>query len=109
MRFALASLLMLLVASAKGDDLYVFTRTGCSPCDRLKAAIADHPDILVGLEVYKVDAALRPDIATKWRVTGVPVVILVRNGREIRRRVGFTTTQDLRDWLDDAAFKRSFR
>ena len=109
MRYAAAIALMVLVASAKADDVYLFTKPGCPPCDKLKAAIASDPSLLVGLDVYKVDAAARPDIAKTWKVAGVPVVVLVRDGREVRRRVGFTTADDLRDWLDDTQFRKKFR
>lgn len=109
MKRALAALLMLLVTAARGDELYVFTRPGCPPCDKLKAALAAEPDLVVGFELFKVDTAARPDIARKWAITGVPVVVLVRDGKEIRRRVGFTNAADLRAWLDDAQYKRTFR
>lgn len=109
MRYAAALVLMLLVAATKADDLYLFTRPGCPPCDKLKAAIAADPSLVAGFDVYKVDTAARPDLAQTWKVSGVPVVVLVRDGKEIRRRVGFTTADDLRDWLDDTQFRRKFR
>lgn len=109
MRYALASALMLFVAVARGDELYVFSRPGCAPCDRLKAAIAADPSLVAGFEVYKVDTAQRPDIAKRWAVTAVPVCVIVRDGKELRRRLGFTNSDDLRDWLDDTQFRKKFR
>jgi thioredoxin-like negative regulator of GroEL len=109
MRYALAMVLMLLVADARGDGLVIFTRPGCPPCDSLKAAIAKDTTLVAGFELYKVDTAERPDIAQKYGVKAVPVVVLLRDGKELRRRLGFTSADDLRAWLDDAQFRRQWR
>lgn len=109
MRYAAALILTLLVAAAKADDLYVFTRPGCAPCDKLKAALDANPQLLVGFDVFRVNTAERPDIAKRWSVSAVPVCVIVRDGKELRRRLGFTNVVDLRDFLDDTRYQKKFR
>lgn len=100
MKHYLGALLLLLLPSAcLADDLYIFTREGCGPCERLKAAIASDPTLTDGCVVYLVDTAKHPLIAARRRVSAVPVVILERDGREIGRQVGFRDASELRRWI----------
>lgn len=97
----LAALMMVMATSASADDLYIFTREGCGPCGRLKAAIASDPTLTDGCVVYLVDTAKHPLIAARRRVSAVPVVILERDGREIGRQVGFRDASHLRTWIQE--------
>jgi thioredoxin-like negative regulator of GroEL len=98
----LIACLALVATSALGaDDLYIFTREGCAPCERLKAAIASDPSITDGCVVYSVNVQRHPLIAAMRRVSAVPAVILERDGREIGRRVGFDTSLQLRNWIQE--------
>lgn len=92
-------LLAFAASYARADDLYVFTRQGCAPCDQLKAAIKRDSTLIAGHELYMVDTKQFPEIAAKYKVTAVPVLILFRDGKERSRRVGFSSEQELRDWL----------
>jgi thioredoxin-like negative regulator of GroEL len=98
MRF-LVVLLALACADAAADDLYVFWRPGCSPCERLKAAMASDPTLTAGYDVYLVNTKEHPGLASRHRVSGVPVLILMRDGKELKRRVGFAGPDELRDWV----------
>lgn len=92
-----------------GDSLYVFSRPGCSPCESMHRALKADPSLLEGVDVFKVDTKERPDIARKFSVTSVPVVVLVRDGKEVRRRVGWTNAKDFAAFLDDVQYRRQFR
>jgi thioredoxin-like negative regulator of GroEL len=105
----LAAILLMISSAEAADQVYVFSRPGCQPCEAMHKAFAKDPTLLVGLEVFKCDTAARPDIAKKYSVTSVPVVVLVRDGREVRRRVGWTTADDFRAWVDDKQFRRAWR
>jgi glutaredoxin len=95
--------------AALGDELLVFTRPGCSPCENAKAALAADPSITTGFTVTHVDTRERPEEARRYRVSSVPVFVVVRDGREIRRRAGFTSGDELRDWLSNKSRRRSRR
>lgn len=84
---------------ARAADLYVFWRPGCSPCERLKAVLKSDRSLTDGHELYMVNTKEHPSIAARHKVTGVPVIILMNDGKEIRRRVGFSDAQELEDWL----------
>lgn len=109
MKYLLASILLLMSTAQAADQVYIFSRPGCSPCEAMHRAFAKDATLLVGLEVFKCDTSQRPDIARRYSVTSVPAVVLVRDGREMRRRVGWTTAEDFRDWIDDATYRRKWR
>lgn len=92
-----------------GEHVYVFSRPGCAPCEAMHRAFGADPSLLEGREVYKVNTKERPDIAKRFGVSGVPVVVLVRDGREVRRRIGWTNADDFSQWLDDVRFRRAYR
>lgn len=105
----LALIFMLLSTAEAADQLFIFSRPECSPCQAMNAALAKDPTLVVGFQVFKVNTKERPDIAKRYGVTSVPVVVLVRENKEVRRRLGWTNADDLRAWLDDTKYRRRWR
>lgn len=105
---ALVFLLALACAQAAADDLYVFWRRGCSPCEKLKAALLADPSITAGYTVHLIDTQKYPELASKHKVSGVPVLAILRDGKELKRRVGFADAKELTDWMivETRRFKR---
>lgn len=99
--------LALACANAVADDLYVFWRPGCAPCEKLKAALVGDPSIAAGYTVHLIDTKKHPELAAKHKVSGVPVLAIMRDGRELKRRVGFADAKELQDWM--AVETRRFR
>ena len=52
------------------------------------------------LRVGLVDADREPALAERYRVQGLPTVVLLRDGREMLRRVGLLPREDLLELLD---------
>lgn len=99
-------LAVLLASPAAGDELLVFTREGCAPCRAAKAALAADSSIAAGYKVTIVDTKADPDLAKRYRIGSVPVFVIVRDGTEIRRKVGFDNARTLEAWLQN---KRKIR
>jgi thioredoxin 1 len=110
MKSAVLSLMLALVPGLGfATELYVFTRPGCGPCEKLKAAIQAEPDLFNGFDVHMIDSSENPQIAGTWRVASVPTIIVVEDGKEVRRRVGFKGSSELRAWLDNQPRRRRLR
>jgi hypothetical protein len=78
-------------------SLLVISKTGCQPCMRLAAELRAHGDDLEW-DIWK-DA---PKVEAKYGgVTAYPTILLLRDGKEISRRVGYTSIEELHRWLDD--------
>ena len=78
------------------DELLVVTMPQCPPCRRLKADLLQKPDLYAGhsLRLLEGKAAMRDHA-----VDAVPTLILVRDGRQVARKVGYEGPEGLREWL----------
>lgn len=99
MQHYLALLLFAMPAACDAADLYIFTRSGCHPCERLKEALKADQSLTDGFDVYLVDTQKSPAIAKQMRVESVPTVVVTRENAEVGRRVGWAGAQAFRDWL----------
>jgi Thioredoxin len=78
-------------------SILVISKTGCGPCMHLAAELKAHGDDL-DWDIWK-DA---PSVEAKYGgVTAYPTILLLRDGKEISRRVGYTSIEELHRWLDD--------
>jgi thioredoxin-like negative regulator of GroEL len=51
------------------------------------------------LKVVKLNTDEAPDVAGRYAVQGIPLLVLLRDGAEIDRRVGALPPDALRAWL----------
>lgn len=63
-------------------------------CERAQRVAARH-----AVAALSIDVEAAPALARQYRVTGVPSLLLFRNGREVGRRVGEIRERDLEDWI----------
>ncbi len=70
-----------------------FSATWCQPCKALAPTIEAVADEYSGrLEVYNVDVEESADTAGQFGISGVPTVIIFKDGKEVDRFMG---NQDL--------------
>ena len=74
--------------------LVAFTSTWCGPCARMKPILSSLQ--AEGIEVQRVDFDAEKALVATYGVTTLPTTIVVRDGREIARRVGVVTLETLR-------------
>lgn len=101
---------LLMAAAALAEDVaVVFSRPGCPPCERLKAAIAEDATLFAGYRLQQVDSSQDRELAARYGVRSVPTVVIVRNGRQVAKRSGYESADDLREWLDTQKRSRRWR
>lgn len=92
-----------LIRTHEGLLLVDFYSPSCSPCHRLLPVIeelaAEFPD---SLHVVKCDAAKHGEMAAKYKVNTVPNLLLFRKGELLSRRVGATSSNELRQWIQSS-------
>jgi thioredoxin 2 len=75
----------------------------CGPCrtmaPQFEAAAAQ---LEPGVRLLKLDAEAHPEAAATLRVSGIPALILWRDGREIARRAGASDAAGISRWVREA-------
>jgi thioredoxin 2 len=73
----------------------------CGPCRMVTPAVERLATEFAGrLKVVKLDVDTAPDIAGRYGVQGIPLLVLLRDSREVDRRVGAQPEAALRQWLE---------
>jgi len=102
-------LAMLMMAADPGGQslpdvvLLDFTNSYCPPCQQMVPLLQrmEHD----GFPIRKIDTTQDPILTKQYGVTRIPTFVLLVEGQEVKRFVGLTSEQDLRQVMKDAARK----
>jgi thioredoxin 2 len=73
----------------------------CGPC-RMVSPLLERlaRDYAGRMKLVKLDVDGAPDIAARYAVQGIPLLVVLRDGREVDRLVGAAPEPRLRQWLE---------
>jgi thioredoxin 2 len=73
----------------------------CGPC-RMVSPVVERigRDNAGRIKVVKLNTDEAPDISARFNVQGIPLLVLIRDGQEVDRRVGAVPDAQLRAWLE---------
>jgi len=84
------------VLKADKPVLVDFGATWCGPCKALAPVVDKLADETVGkYKIVKVDIDDAPGVAQKYRVRGVPTILVFKGGEKTAEHVGVTTKDKL--------------
>lgn len=69
-------------------ELLRFHASWCQPCKQL-APVIEQVKSEVGIEVHDVDVEQEPDTVAFFGVSGVPTLILLKDGQPVQRMSGY--------------------
>ena len=88
------------IVSGEKPVLIDFFATWCGPCMMLAPIIAEIADENAdSLVVAKVDVDEEVELATRFGVSSIPTVVLVKGGDEADRFVGYRTKEAIEEFI----------
>tara|TARA_Y100000004_G_C8920148_1_gene415044 strand:+ start:119 stop:499 length:381 start_codon:yes stop_codon:yes gene_type:complete len=91
------------LVSKKPAKLIIFSADWCLPCKVARKEMQRNVQlkrIVQDYEVVKYDFDVDKEAKKKYNINKVPTYIIEIDGQEIRRQVGFGSTEKLIDFLD---------
>ena len=78
----------------------IFT-TWCGPCKMLKPEIEKITDEFKDVIFVEVDSDKIKEVGTKYKIYSVPTAIYFSNNNEVERFVGFRTSENIADFINE--------
>ena len=78
-------------STCAAESLYIFSASWCPPCRRLKSFLVQDKDIKKQYDITYIDIDKFPELSKKYRVKSVPTTIILEEGTEMRRIVGYNS------------------
>ena len=77
----------------KSEKLVVvdFFATWCGPCQMLSPVLEELSKEITEATIIKVDVDEAPELAEKYGVYSIPNVVMIKDGKEVDRFVGFSS------------------
>ena len=89
------------VKKSKGLVLVDFTADWCMPCRMLNPIIEQLAEDYQGrVTIGKLEVDNNPDLAAAFSVTGIPTLMLFKDGQSVERLVGLQTADALKAVFD---------
>ena len=84
------------LVSSENKILVDFYATWCGPCKMLGPVLENHQS---NIKVIKVDTDEYEDLAREYGVMSIPTLVLIEQGKEVKRSVGFIDDDGLANFL----------
>jgi thioredoxin len=92
------------VAASRLPVLVHFFADWCVPCRTVSRALeALAADYAGRLRVGRLDVDANPAVADRYKVQGLPTLMVIAGGQVLHKRVGLMADEDLRRFVDESA------
>ena len=88
------------VLNAKTKVLIDFNADWCGPCRMLKPTIDKIASERDDVKIVSVNIDDEEDLAREYGVMSIPCLVLIENGKELRRNVGLIPEEDVIKFIE---------
>ena len=84
----------------KNKVLVDFYADWCGPCKMLAIEI-EKVASEIDIDIVKVNVDEEEDIAKRYGVMSIPTLILLENGQEVKKTIGFMSKDKIKEFIED--------
>ncbi len=88
------------VLDYKGLVLVDFNAVWCGPCRMLKPILEELSTKRNDIKIVSINVDNNQSLARKYHVMSIPCIVLIKDGEEIKRNVGFLSIEELEEFLN---------
>lgn len=78
-------------------QLLKFSAAWCGPCKMLSKVIEGQD---LGIEVKEIDIDDQFEVANSYQIRGVPTLVLLEDGKEVKRKTGMMQLKELKEFIE---------
>lgn len=86
---------------SKGTVVVDFYAEWCGPCKMLAPVLEDLAKEVNDVLITKINVDENINKAAQFNVSGVPTLILFKDGKEVDRKIGFAAKPQLKAWIEN--------
>lgn len=83
------------VLNAPGTALVDFYADWCGPCKMVAPVVDEIAEERTDISVGKVNVDESAELAKQYRVMSIPTLIVLKDGKEAARMIGYTPKEDI--------------
>ena len=77
--------------------------TWCQPCKILAPVVERLSEEFAGkVAFFNADSEENPEVAKKFKVRGIPYLLLFKKGQVVDHKVGVQPAEELKSWIESA-------
>ncbi|MCK5698981.1 MAG: thioredoxin [Candidatus Aenigmarchaeota archaeon] len=89
------------VTNSETPVIIDFWASWCGPCQMMGPVFEELSKDYTGkLKFAKLSTEEQPDLAAKFNISGIPCLIITKQGKEIDRIVGFAPKETMKEKID---------
>lgn len=87
-----------LVENSERPAVLNFGSNGWGPCAQLGPVVSNVAEQVDSVDFYKVIVGDAPELAKKFEIMSIPTLVLIKDGKEVKRSVGFMPEEPLKEF-----------